>query len=170
MKWTRAELESSETGKVTFDEDVTIDPEAFDAISLINSVRDVHVDGSGYLDASTGHFYSKLHVTGTILCPDAISGEEIEYPFETDSEDVWSFDDTDEDDVRVVTGEVIDMLPAVTDAIIMEAPLDATETAPEDYPSGDGWQVISEEEYERRRREEGDPRLAKLREFRENQE
>jgi len=53
----------------------------------------------------------------------------------------------------------------VIDAILLEVPLQATETSEEDYPSGEGWRVISEETYEKSRKEAIDPRLAKLKEF-----
>ena len=33
------------------------------------------------------------------------------------------------------------------------------------YPSGDGWEILSEAEYQRRKGNEIDPRLAKLKEF-----
>ena len=56
----------------------------------------------------------------------------------------------------------------MTDAILLEVPLQATEATAEDYPSGDGWRVISEEEYEKSRKAEIDPRLAKLKEWKEN--
>ena len=33
------------------------------------------------------------------------------------------------------------------------------------YPSGDGWRILSEDEYQKAKRSSIDPRLAKLREF-----
>lgn len=167
MKWSRNEIVGTNNGNISFSEDVTIDPQEFANTSLINGVKQVHAEGKGYLDQETEKFYSSMTVSGIMLCPDAITGEEIEYPFETDVEDVWSFDPTDEEDVRAVTDDVIDLLPAVIDAVIMEAPLQVTEAAPEDYPSGEGWRVISEEEYQRSKEEEIDPRLAVLKKFRQ---
>ena len=72
---------------------------------------------------------------------------------------------TDEDDVWVVKDEVIELLPVVIEEILSEVPLQVTEASPEDYPSGDGWRVISEEEFEKSQAEKGDPRLAKLRDY-----
>ena len=79
MKWTRSEL-LRQSQKVTFDEEVEIDASVFDGNSRINSVKDVRVDGTGWLDDSADCFYAELHVTGIMLCPDAITGEEIEVP------------------------------------------------------------------------------------------
>ena len=61
-------------------------------------------------------------------------------------------------------------MPAVRDAILMEAPLQVTDVDPQDYPSGDGWRVITEEEYESSKKNAIDPRLAKLQEFKEEKE
>ncbi len=169
MIWTRSEL--IRNPHVTIDEDLTVDPEVFKTISRINSVKTAHVSGSGYLEG-TDRFYADVHIEGIMLCPDAITNQEIEVPFETDTQEYYSFDESDsnDDSVRIVTDEVIDLTPAVIDAILMEVPLQATNAEADDYPSGDGWRIISEEDYEKSRKDTVDPRLAKLREFKESKE
>ena len=164
MIWTRSEL--IRNPHVHIDEDFTVDNEVFEKNTRINSVREAHISGEGYLEG-TDRFYVNLHIEGVMLCPDAITNKEIEIPFQTDTQEFYSFEEGDSNDesVRIVTDEVIDLAPAVTEAIFLEVPLQATEAKPEDYPSGDGWQVISEEDYEKSRKESIDPRLAKLREF-----
>lgn len=164
MIWTRSEL--IRNPHVHVDEDITVDSEIFAKNTRINSVKTAHVSGDGYLEG-TDRFYIDLHIEGVMLCPDAITNEEIEVPFETDTQEFYSFEETDSNDesVRIVTDEVIDLTPAVIDAIYLEIPLQATEAKPEDYPSGEGWRIISEEDYEKSRKERIDPRLAKLKEF-----
>ena len=115
-------------------------------------------------------FICDLHVEGVMICPDSITGEEIEVPFETESQEVYSFIETDEDGVRVVTDEVIDLLPAVIDDILLEVPLQVTVAAEGEYPEGDGWKVYSEAEYQESRKERLDPRLAKLKQFNEDEQ
>ncbi len=166
MKWNRSDLLKAPSCNVTFDEDVVIDPSAFADNSRINSVRDVHVSGTGFLDDEENRFYAEMHIEGMMLIPDAITGEEIEYPFETDCNEAYAFAET-EDDVRVVTDDVIELYPAIVEAIMLEVPLQVTNADSEDYPHGDGWRIISEEDYERERAAETDPRLAKLKEFKE---
>lgn len=165
MKWTKSEILQSESHNIMFDEDVSIDASAFENTSLINAVKDVHVNGRGFLDNHDCCFYVDFTLEGVILCPDAITGEEIEYPFTTDSEEIYSFVKTDEDGVRLVINEVVDLTQAVIDAILLEAPLQATNVDPEHYPSGDGWRVMTEQEYQNSLKEEIDPRLAILRNF-----
>lgn len=164
MKWTRSEL-LRQSQKVTFDEDIEISSSAFDGNSRINAVKDVHVDGSGFLDDGEDRFYADIHVTGIMLCPDAITGEEIEVPFETDSDEVYVFEDTDEDGVRIVKDDVIELLEAVIADILLEVPLQVTEAAEGEYPEGDGWKIYSEAEYQESLKDQIDPRLAILKQF-----
>ncbi len=167
MKWTLADLLQSNSGNVSFDEDIEINASAFANNSRINSVKDVHVSGHGYLDEEENRFYVQLNVSGTMMVPDAITNEEIEYPFETDSDETYVFEEVDEDGVRFVTNEVIELLPAIIDDIMLEVPLQVTNASENDYPSGDGWRVITEEEYQKSQGQRIDPRLAKLKEFKE---
>ena len=169
MKWTRSELLHG-AQSVTFDEDIVLDDSVFAGNSGILGVTDVHADGSGSLDADGNVFWCDLHVEGIMICPDSITGEEIEVPFDTESQEVYSFIDTDEDGVRVVTDEVIDLLPAVIDDILLEVPLQVTVAAETDYPEGDGWKVYSEAEYQESRKDRLDPRLAKLKQFNEGEQ
>ncbi len=162
--WSRSEL--IRNPHVHIDEDVKIDAKEFAGNTRINSLKEAHVSGNGYLEG-TDRFYADLNIRGIMLCPDAITNKEIEVPFETDTTEYYSFEegDSNDDSVRIVTDEMIDLTPAVIDAILLEVPLQATEARPEDYPSGDGWKIMSEEEYEKSRKDTIDPRLAKLREW-----
>ena len=66
---------------------------------------------------------------------------------------------------HVVTNETVSLLPAVVNLILLEVPLAITEKGSEEMPSGNGWRVISEAEYEKGRKDRIDPRLAKLKQF-----
>jgi len=167
VKWTRGEILQMMQG-VTFDEDVEIDADAFTDQYRINAVKDVHVSGEGHPDSDADHFYVNMEITGVMLCPDAITGKEIEVPFETECEEVYSFieeEDTEDDGMRCVTTDVIELLPAVIENILLEVPLQVTEAEEGDYPEGDGWKIYSEAEYQESRKDQIDPRLAKLKQF-----
>ncbi len=158
MRWTRTELLKG-SGHIDFEEDVEISDDVFAGMVLIHGVKDVQIWGSGYLDDEND--------TGTMIVPDSITDEEIEVSFETDSDEVFVFGDTDEDGARIVTDEVIDLLPAVIEDILLEVPLEVTDAAEDDLQEGDGWKVYTEAEYEKSRSEQIDPRLAKLMEFKD---
>lgn len=168
MKWKRSELQKLSQPKVSFAEDnFEIDKEAFAQNSRINGVKDLHVEGEGFLDESDDRFYANLFITGTMLVPDAITGKEIPYPFETESEEVYAFEEVDDEDVRIVEGDEIDLLDAIVDNILLEVPLQYSIAKDDEYPSGEGWRVISEEAYQSGQEERIDPRLAKLKEYKE---
>lgn len=166
MKWTMAELLQS-NGQVDFDEDVIIDTKEFINNSIINSVEDVHIYGNGFLDDNEEHFYVNLHIVGVMICPDAITGEEIEFPFETESNETYVFSETDEDGARLVTDDIIDLTEAVVDDIILEVPLQVTVAEEGNYPEGNGWKIYSESEYREIENEKVDSRLAVLKQFKE---
>ncbi len=100
-----------------------------------------------------------------MIVPDSITGDLIEYPFSTDSNETYVLGETDEDDVRIVSDEVIDLTEAVVDDILLEVPLEVSDVQEGEYPEGDGWKVYSEAEYQESRKDQIDPRLAKLKQF-----
>jgi uncharacterized protein len=131
-------------------------------------VKDIHVYGNGFFDSENELFMCDLHIEGTMICPDAITNEPIEVPLDTESHETYAFAPVEDDDsIRIVTDEVIDLLPAVIDNILLEVPISVTEADEDAYPSGDGWRVLTEDAYEQEKKSEGDPRLAKLKEFKE---
>lgn len=164
MKWTRSELLKNSV-HVNFDEDVDVDSSEFEGNELIESVHDVHVSGSGYLDDDNDRFYCEIHVEGVMIVPDSITGDLIEYPFSADSNETYVLGETEEDDVRIVSDEVIDLTEAVVDDILLEVPLEVSDVQEGEYPEGDGWKVYSEAEYQESRKDQIDPRLAKLKQF-----
>lgn len=166
MKWTREELLQNEQN-ITFDEYMDIDGSAFVRNSRINGVKDIHVHGDGYYNDEDNRFYCELKVDGIMLCPDAISGEEIEVPFETESSEVYVFGEPQDDSERVAEKEAVDITRAVIDDILLEVPLQATVVPEDEYPEGDGWKVYSEADYQESRKDRMDPRLAKLKEFKD---
>ena len=128
-------------------------------------LKDVHVSGEGYMDAYTGRFVTDFDIDGVMICPCAITNEEVEVPFETSCHEVFSFEETEELDVHVVKNGIIELIPVVFRLICLEVPLKVVKDGPIDYPHGDGWEVFSEEDYQKKKDETIDPRLAKLKDF-----
>lgn len=173
MKWTRSELLRSENLNIDIDADVTLPQDAFSNTDLIDSAKDVHAVGTGFFDEEEDRFYVQLHIDGIMCVKDAISGTPLDISFATDIADTYVFapiSEDEEEDVRVVTDDVIDLTPSIVDAILLEAPLQVSEVDEADYPSGDGWQVMTEAEYLRQKQNQVDPRLAALRELMEEKD
>ena len=87
--------------------------------------------------------------------------------FDTKSQTTYSFvkqnEDTDEE-IIVVKKDTIDLNPEIFQAILFEAPMSLTRVSKDQYPSGKGWQLISEEDLESEE-DRIDPRWEKLSEF-----
>ncbi|MBV1708810.1 MAG: DUF177 domain-containing protein [Erysipelothrix sp.] len=88
-------------------------------------------------------------------------------PLDTTAAEVFSFEksDNEDEDVEVVKGDVIELFELVYQLILMEAPLKVVKPDLKEYPKGDGWEVIKEEDYVAAKKSEIDPRLAKLKDY-----
>ena len=166
MKWTRTELIDARNN-IEFDEDVIISDDVVSNYSGIDAVENVHVSGRGYYSDENDAFYVDMHIEGVMICPDSITNEPIEYPFDTNAQETYSFTkNDDEDEVRYVSDEV-DLLEAIIDNILLEVPMQVSVVDEEDYPEGEGWKVYSEKQYQEMKENEIDPRLAILKEYKE---
>ena len=81
MKWTRTELIDARNN-IDIDEDIDIAKESIGHYDGINDLQDVHVSGKGYYSDEDDSFYVDLNISGIMICPDSITNEPIEYPFE----------------------------------------------------------------------------------------
>ncbi|HEX6923401.1 MAG TPA: YceD family protein, partial [Bacillales bacterium] len=61
-------------------------------------------------------------------------------------------------EIHDIEGEIIDLLPYVKEAILVEKPIRVVGENEEPLSSGNGWEVVSEEQQKNRI----DPRLKKL--------
>ena len=100
-----------------------------------------------------------------MIVPCSITLEDVEYDFHTKSLEVFSFDKTEDEDVHEVKGDVVELLPVIFQLILMEVPLKVVKEGIKEYPKGDGWEVVKEEDYTKSKNDDIDPRLAKLKEF-----
>lgn len=165
MKWTKVELLNLRENQLDFDEVVEFDNHCFDKEAVLKGLKNVHVSGTGAFGHGFDTFEFDLSIEGFMICPCAITNELVEVPFETYSHEIFSFVDTDEIDVHVVKNEIIELIPVVFQLIHLEIPLKVVKDGLVDYPQGDGWRLMKEEDYEKSKEKEIDPRLAKLKDF-----
>ncbi len=132
----------------------------------VKSIPEVHVTGTLQFDGNSLVF-SDLDMDGVMIVPDSITLEDLEVTFDTKSQTTYSFvkqnEDTDEE-IIVVKKDTIDLNPEIFQAILFEAPMSLTRVSKDQYPSGKGWQLISEEDLESEE-DRIDPRWEKLSEF-----
>ena len=169
MKWNFTELLNR--GKdIEFDEMIEIDDSVFDSSALITSVNDLHVSGKGIVDGEHDCVYVHMNIDCVMVCPDAITSDPIEVPVSADTDETYvMYADEEDDSARLVTDDLLDLMPAVIDVLLMEAPLQATVAEEGEYPEGDGWKVYTEKEYQESQKDTLDPRLAILKQFNNEQ-
>ena len=109
-----------------------------------------------------------MQVDGIMITNCAITNEEIDVPFDFDSHVIFSFTDSDDLDLIVVENDIIELIPVIFRLIKLEVPLKAVSSGNIEYPKGEGWRIISEEDILELKKQEIDPRLAKLKEFKFN--
>ena len=164
MKFLRSELEQSQASHIEIDEAINIE---LDNHPLCQELKDVYASGYAYYDHNSSQLTVDLSVDGEMIVPCTITLKPLSYEFETRLSEVFSFHEPDdEDEVTIyVEGDEIDFGPYILGAVLSEIPLNLKDPDLEHYPEGDGWNVMTEEQYQKEKSEEIDPRLAKLKDL-----
>lgn len=163
MKWTKNELITKEY--VTFDEDIEFTEDALVNQSRIISIKDLHVEGEGSYDEYQDIFEVSMHITGILVVPCAITNEPVEVDLDSEYEERFAFHKDNDLDVHVLKNDVVELLPIIFQLISLDVPLRIVKEEVAEYPKGDGWRVLSEDEYQKAKHDQVDPRLAKLKVF-----
>ncbi len=166
VKFTKTDFCQSRNGVITIDEYLTIEENDLLHHTQVKSIPEVHVTGTLQFDG-TALVFSDLEMDGVMIVPDSITSEDIEVVFDTESQSTYSFVsldrlETEDDEIIVVKRDTLDLNPEIFQAVLLEAPMSITKLSRDQYPKGDGWQLISDQDD---REEEIDPRWAKLSEF-----
>ena len=165
MKWTKTDLIRLPSGHLHFEEKFSFDKSTFEKNSRIKELKDVVVKGDGSYDDVNQRLYLDLDIKGTMVVPCDITFELVTLPFHTTSSEIFSCYKDEDPDVLEAKGDVVDLLPVVFQLIYMDIPLKVVKPGEITYPRGDGWEVMKEEDYRRLKSEEMDPRLAKLKDY-----
>ncbi len=162
MKWTKREL--TNLIDIDFEEEISFDTLAFKKLDRLNDLRNVTVKGNGHYDCSLQRFEVDLDLAGEMIVPCALTLEDVVVPFDFSSTEVFSFLNTEDEDVHECKKEFVELYPIVFHLICREVPLKVVKDDAQ-YLKGEGWEVMSEQEYRSRKEKEVDPRLAKLKDF-----
>lgn len=165
MKWSRSELLNLKDKNFSFTENLSFNKAEFKNFSRLNGLKNVVVDGKAYFDDETQLLTTDLVIQGIMLVPCAITLEEVEYPFEIESSETFSFEEDLSEHAHIAKGEFIELLPVILQIILSEVPLKVVKPGLKDYPKGDGWEVVTEEKLIEVQKNQIDPRLAKLLEY-----
>ena len=163
VKFTKKDFQIAENGVISIDEWISVEDNDFLRHTQVKSIPEVHITGTLQFDQSSLVF-SDLELDGVMIVPDSITLEDLEVIFDTTSQVTYSFDPVtqDDDEIIVVKKDTIDLNPEILQAVIYEAPMNITRCPRSEYPKGDGWQVLSDQDP---KEETIDPRWEKLNEF-----
>ncbi|MEA5026493.1 MAG: DUF177 domain-containing protein [Erysipelotrichaceae bacterium] len=164
MKWSRGYLANLSDKSFTFREDVVFDKETFKLNDRLRDLRDVEVNGKCHYDNELERLYVDLSINGVMTLPCSITSEDVDRDFHITDSETFAFHKEPDEDVYEVKGEYIELLPLVYQLIMMDIPWKIHKPGLKEYPKGDGWAVIKEEELTDQKKDL-DPRLAKILEY-----
>ncbi len=164
MKWLKSWLVQQLNGKFTFSEEITFDPSLIKSTNYLLGLKDVHISGDGFYDRQYELLMLHILIKGVMIVPCALSLEPVDYIFETTADLKYSFNQTQQDDeIIVVKGLEIDIIPVVWELISLEIPFKVIKTGATIQSKGEGWEVKSETI--KSNDTPVDPRLAKLNDY-----
>lgn len=126
-----------------FDKEFIIDqniviPKDYYKDSEVVDINNLHISGKLYYD-SNDTIHGIFDIDGKMIIEDAISLEEIEYPFSIKYDDI--LEETLKNDENK-----LDLFEFLWENIVLEVPLKFTEVTNFSEIKGDGWKLISEDE------------------------
>lgn len=167
MKFSITTLQNETSfGAMTFDEPVNVS----ELETLNNDIRKIStVQVKGICTMDKDEFIFSFSIQGDMILPCARTLVDVDYPIDIQATEIFStslhLDKEDEEDgVHQITGETIDLTPYIKENIILSMPyrVFSNEKALE---GGDGWSLSTEDEFNEKKAETIDPRLAKLQNF-----
>lgn len=168
MKFRRSDFLAAPDSSIKVDLDFSDPDESRFVNTPVRALPECHIEGVLHFDGKS-RVVSHLQYNGVMVVEDSITGEDLEVEFETESEKEYSFDpvdpenEEDEEIIRVYK-DTLDLSDEAAEAIVYEAPMSITRLAREDYPKGEGWSLLSDQDSDHTEGQE-DPRWAKLKEL-----
>lgn len=146
--------------------DYDIEELIFDNNPYLKALKDVKAKLELHYD-SLDNLMAKISAKGEMICPCAITLEDVVVPFEINDETKLTFEE--EEDAYLVAN-ALDVEDFILTFILPEVPIKVVKNEKIEYPRGDGWRVMTEEAYQDMKNQEIDPRLAKFREYKFDEE
>ena len=113
--------------------------------SLITNLKDIKLDGELFLDEDDNlNLTGKLN--GTMILKDDITLEPVEYKFETELAEILE-----------KSKNILDITDILWQNILVEIPSKVRSTDEDINLEGDGWRVISEEQFQKERNKSNNP-------------
>ena len=163
MIWHKNELSTLKT--INFCEYPVFESSNFIKNPLINELKDVVVEGTVNYNQQQDIINLTVHISGTMICPCAITLEDVDVDFDIDVDEVYSFLKANEYNAIKIKGDILDITPLVFENIMQEIPIKVVKEGDIVYPKGDGWEITTEKDYATSKDNEIDPRFAVLKDY-----
>lgn len=129
---------------IKLEEDVIIDKKIFEN-SLITDLKNIHITGNIKLDEED-NLTLNASLSGKMILKDDITLEPVEYNFDTEIEEILE-----------KSKNILDITDILWQNILVEIPSKVRSTDEDINLEGDGWRVISEEQFEKERNKSNNP-------------
>lgn len=149
MILTRQELTAK--GHQTFSEDVVFDPEEYRNNPILLSVDRLRAEVE--TDFVSDLVIVKIRLRGELTLRSTRSLKPVRYPLDISDENIYCFSDLglEDDNVILLKEDELNLTPIFYSMMIASLPLKVLAEDEEEHLSGDHWEVITEEEYLRRK-------------------
>ncbi|MTD30342.1 DUF177 domain-containing protein [Planomicrobium sp. YIM 101495] len=137
-----------------------------------NDVRSISpVQVTGLCTIGSKNMTCQLHLSGTLILPCARTWEDVEYPIDIETVEVYDWSgmavEGANENVHAVTGDVIDLTPLLEELIMLEIPMQVYKEGADqaEIKGGKDWSYSTDEQLKAEKEEaqkKPDPRLAEL--------
>ena len=142
---------------------------SFDDYPYLRSLEDIEAEiiiDRDMIDRLIAH----VRVFGKMICPDAMTLQDVMVPFEIEDDSILYFDDIDaeridEEENAYCVIDGLDTIDFLLSFILPEVPSKVVSEEKKEYPKGDGWKVMTEAEFEESRKAKRDSRWDILRDL-----
>ena len=171
MKWTLRQIQDNPSKLVSFDESLEIKEELLSRDDTIIDVK--HVHAKGLLSWIDDAYILSGIIRADLVLPSSRSLNPVDVQLDIPIDERYVHNEQNLDEeysgvTLVLEHDYIDLTDAVVDAIILNLPKKVLSPGEADQalPSGNDWEVLTQDEYEARLKEEQastvDPRFAAL--------
>jgi uncharacterized protein len=165
MKLTRTWLLKNARPSFPINETFEISKELVSQAKTLINLMPVIVKGEGYFLNSADRLRLKIKVSGVMVLPCAISLEPVDYQFNIDIEQWFSFgNELEREDLIIVEKDELDLIDFIWENIFLSIPLKVVKKGAK-IPKieGENWRFLSEDKDADKPKV--DPRLEKLKSF-----
>ena len=137
-------LHSGTVKEIDITNTYTLEKEYYESTDVLE-IKEIKVEGKIYRGAAIDDIddfqdYIECKITGTMIIEDSISLEPVEFPFSTEYNDII------EENCKK-SENTLDIFQFLWENIVLEVPLQFTKVEDLSKFHGDGWKLISEDDY-----------------------